>query len=194
MTYCVATQLKTGGYVLVMFTPPKRLHNSRLVSLSYSVSGGTGLGFSLGSSKQNRHPQHSENRCSTKGEPVRLQSVALSPARSATAAMVGLGLVLSFQLRLKGVASRFAKAQIAPGKVAITYPRWRRSLKVSSSLARAPAGSGHRGHRRSWRRQRTCKRCPPSRPLSGGGQSMCILGRRTDAALKGRANARKERL
>ena len=49
---------------------------------------------------------------------MRLQSVALSPARSATAA-VGLG--LSFQLLLKGVASRFVTAQIASGKVAITY-------------------------------------------------------------------------
>ena len=161
-------------------SPSERNYNSRLVSLSYSVSGGTGLGFSVGS----QHPPHQASA------PLHIANRRCFSRLHLRPGCVGL----SFQLLLKGVASRFAKAQIAPGKVAITYPRWRRSLKVSSSLARALAGSGHRGHRRSWRRQRTCKRCPPSRPLSGGGQSMCILGRRTDAALKGRTNARKERL
>jgi hypothetical protein len=41
----------------------------------------------------------------------------------------------SFRLMLKGTASTFAKAQVALAKVAITYPGWRRRLKVAGCLA-----------------------------------------------------------
>ena len=40
-----------------------------------------------------------------------------------------------FRLLLKGAASRFAEAQVALAKVAITYPGWRRRLKVAGCLA-----------------------------------------------------------
>ena len=100
----------------------------------------------------------------------------------------------TFQLLLKRVASRFAKAQIAPGKVAITYPRWRRSLKVSSCLHARLLGLDIEVTVVPGGDREPASGALLRRPLSGGGQSMCILGRRTDAALKGRANARKERL
>ena len=41
----------------------------------------------------------------------------------------------SFRLMLKGAASTFAKAQGALAKAAITYPGWRRPLKVAGCLA-----------------------------------------------------------
>jgi hypothetical protein len=41
----------------------------------------------------------------------------------------------SFRLLLKGAASRFAKAQGALAKVAITYPGWESRLKVAGCLA-----------------------------------------------------------
>ena len=41
----------------------------------------------------------------------------------------------SFRLMLKGAASRFAEAQAGLAKVAITYPGWRRRLKVAGCLA-----------------------------------------------------------
>ena len=86
-------------------SPSERNYNSRLVSLSYSVSGGTGLGFSVGSSTL------ASSFCSKlhNRQSAMLQSVASSRTEGAR------GLGLSFQLLLKGVASRFAKAQIAPG-------------------------------------------------------------------------------
>ena len=41
----------------------------------------------------------------------------------------------SFRLLLKGAASTFAKARAALGKVAITYPGWRKPLKFAGCLA-----------------------------------------------------------
>jgi hypothetical protein len=41
----------------------------------------------------------------------------------------------SFRLMLKEAVLAFAKAQVALAKVAITYPGWRRRLKVAGCLA-----------------------------------------------------------